>query len=161
MLPLPRPPQSSAVSPVIMIMPASSTSHYAARMKPRRSRAVIVNALATIALVFSTLTGWAAQLQSHCASHSESAQVVAAHQQHQSEHPSPTWTNAHRHSCEHCPPSECSRVAPCTMSSSGALVASVASLAALTEHGVDPASRHDALPLSYRQPPIPPPQLLS
>ena len=144
-----------------MITPVSSTSRYAAPMKPRRSRAAIVNALATFGLVFSTLTGWVGQLRSHCAAHSESAQVVAAHQQHQSAHPSPTWTNAHRHSCEHCPPSECSRVAPCSMSSSGALVASVASLAALTEHGVDPPSRHDALPFFYRRPPIPPPQLLS
>ena len=130
-------------------------------MKLWRNSAGIANGLATIALVFSVLTGWATQFQSHCFSHEASTQSAAGHHGHRAELPSPSWANADGHDCDHCPPSECSRAAPCSLSAGGALVARVALLVPLSAHGVELPSRSDAPAPSPVQPPTPPPQPIS
>jgi hypothetical protein len=130
-------------------------------MKSGQGGASTTNVLATIALVFSALTGWVAQFHSHCSSHEGSMQVAAGHPQHQTEHPSPAWTNPHRHDCNHCAPSECSRAAPCSMSAGGVLIATLLSPSAPPPHGISLPSRYDPQPLAPVQPPTPPPQLVS
>ena len=117
--------------------------------------------LAIIVLEFSVLTGWATQFQSHCFSHEARTMSGAGHHQPPAELPSPAWANADGHDCRHCPPSECSRAAPCSTSAGGALVATVVPLVSLTAHQVDMPSRSDALAPSAVQPPTPPPQPIS
>ena len=134
-------------------------SSYRRGMNRWRSGARITNTPAIVLLVFSVLTGWATQFQSHCFSH-EARTTAADHHQHQPELPAPVWANA-AHDCQHCPPSECSRVAPCSTSAGGALIARVIPLVSLTAQHVDLPNRSDALTPSPIQPPTPPPQLIS
>lgn len=130
-------------------------------MRPGQRIAANAKALAVIILVFSAMTAWVAQFHSDCSTPEPATQAMAAHQEHQSEHPSVAWTDRHGHECEHCPPSDCSRATPCAMSAGGALVSTVVSLGAMAAHALALPTWHDAAPFSSLQPPTPPPQLLS
>ena len=119
----------------------------------------MVAALITLAVVLSALTGWAAQLNSHCSSREASAQVRAGHQLHRSQPPLPAWTDYDRHDCEHCPVPECSGLDPCAMSAVGIVVTPVATPGAMTMQRVALSTRHGALPIPSIQPPTPQTQI--
>ena len=120
-----------------------------------------MNLIASIALMLSAVVGWGAQLRSHCISHQPSPQMVAAHDSHSANDVVATWTGPTGHQCDHCPPSECSRVAPCATQTSAALAAAVVPIVALLTDRADPSAEFDPRPLPPIQPPTPPPQPLS
>ena len=144
-----------------MTIPSERVSRYGPGMSSWRSGAGIARAVTTIALVFSALTGWAAGFESHCSVHGGTAHVVAEPHEHPSDLPSPAWTGPDGHDCDHCPPSQCSRVVSCAMSAGMALAARAVPPTGLTVHVVDLPGESDKQPHSPIQPPTPPPQLLS
>jgi hypothetical protein len=129
-------------------------------MRSGQRIAANVKAVAVIALVFSALTGWVAQFQSHCSATDSAAPAMAAHQEHHSEHPA-ALTERHGHECEHCPPWDCYRAAPCATSGGGALLSTVVFPGAMAAHSHALLTSQAASPFSSLQPPTPPPQLLS
>ena len=129
------------------------------RMPAFSSATRISRLLATVVVVLSALGAWTVQLQSHCASHAAAAHDAPAHQ---SKHPAEAaWMGPAEHDCAHCPPTECSRLAPCAASASVALGASVAPIVALRAHTLHLPDRFDPQPFSAVQPPTPPPQVVS
>jgi hypothetical protein len=116
--------------------------------------------VATVMLALSTLTGWVGQFQSPCSSHGTGLGPI--HGGHSSDHqPGDTWSAGVGHECRHCPPSECSRAAPCGGIAGPPLYATVVQLTGLAAHRVDLMSRFDPQPFSSMQPPTPPPQPVS
>jgi len=115
-----------------------------------------------MALVLAALTGWGASVSGpHCASHSVQTHVAVPHGDSHSESAATAWTNAAEHECPHCPPMECSRIAPCTASASAALSATLMAVADLSAHLVALPARYQPQPFPPYQPLTPPPQRIS
>jgi hypothetical protein len=107
--------------------------------------------------------GPAAMQRPHCAQHVPSPGNHVAHSgdTHRAEPTLVAWESGTKHTCPHCPATECARIAPCTASSN----------AAISETSLivpDPVSdrvgvrRVRVRPYSAtHQPPTPPPQLTS
>ena len=113
-------------------------------------------------LVLAALTGWGASASGpHCASHSVQPQAAVPHGDSHSEAAATTWTNAAQHECPHCPPTECSSMAPCAAPASAALSASEMAVADLGAHRVPLPARDEPQPFPPNQPLTPPPQAIS
>ena len=141
--------------------PAEPIRSHDHRMNSVRGASTL-RVLAMVTLVLSILAGWGARIQSHCLSHEPSTPSAAEHDHNTSAHfPGATWASQNDHDCEHCPPSGCSRVAPCSGSASVALTATVLPLAELVAHAVALPNQFDPEPLGPFQPPTPPPQMVS
>lgn len=115
-----------------------------------------------VALVMSVLSGWGASASGpHCANHTVRPHLAAPYAASHA-HSAPTaLRDATGHECTHCPPSDCSRIAPCTASANAALSASMVAVADLSPHRVTLPVRDEPQPFPAYQPPTPPPQSLS
>lgn len=93
------------------------------------------------------------RLGSHCDRH------ATARTAHHFEPPAvPSWAQGAQHECSHCPPSECSRVAPCATSGSLAVAEVSRRLPDLLPHPVSLTSYIQLHHSTAVQPPTPPPQ---
>src|SRR5215207_10091115 len=124
----------------------------------RLARLVMVVLLAT-----STTISWASPiLGSHCDSHTRAAHSSSAPVEHDSGPlATPSWTQGSNHDCPHCPPSDCSRLAPCATSGSVAAAEPSTPIADLPPHSVTPTTYNRQHPSTLVQPPTPPPQLVA
>jgi hypothetical protein len=122
----------------------------------------------TLMLVLGVLgmpsAGQAALNGFHCARHDASAMrmghadtvhpMAAAHQ-------AAAWQDASSHTCPHCPASECARVVPCAGASSSVITVSAPAPIAFSTDRVRILPSRDAVHSVLRQPPTPPPLLVS
>ena len=132
---------------------------YAVSMRALRHASRV---LATVALVVGALIGWGGAFSSHCDSNEAASGKVMSHDHSGSATLAATaWAKQNSHQCEHCPPSECSRVAPCSSSSTMLSGASLLPQAGLPEHASTLVGDFYAPPSSVIQPPTPPPQVVS
>jgi len=109
--------------------------------------------------------GLAALQRPHCNQHERSSmhQPADAGDRHQATKPiaSASWKNGTQHNCPHCPATECARIAPCTTSSSAAVLEASPAVSDPVSNRVR-ARRVLVHPYSAtHQPPTPPPQLIS
>lgn len=150
-------PDSPIVSSAVPVYGAAMRDRLAHPQSRRLARLVMVALLA-----ISTSISWASPMVGpHCESHS-----TAAHSPTDTDHDSgssatPSWTPGPHHECSHCPPSECSRMAPCATTGSVAAAEAGTPIAGLPPHQVVlvryiQQHRSTAVP-----PPTPPPQLIS
>jgi hypothetical protein len=116
--------------------------------------------LAAFLLVSASVSSAAPLQGSHCQRHSSVASSSATHGNHNSEPlTAPSWTQDA--DCSHCPPTECSRVAPCATSGTMAAAEVRSPIAALSAHAVS-LNRYDQQRSTKAvQPPTPPPQLIA
>jgi len=100
----------------------------------------------------------------HCAQHERAGQherhvassVTAVSAQDQQ-----AWTHSQKHSCPHCPASECARVSPCSGSSTTAVSPSRTVVADLLGHRVTVDLDRQLVHSAVSTPPTPPPQLIA
>jgi hypothetical protein len=109
-------------------------------------------------------TGQAAVNGSHCARH-EAAALQMEHAGSMDAmmpgHQVAAWQDASSHTCPYCPASECARIAPCTGASSSVIAVTAPTPIALSTARVRILPIRDAVRSVLRQPPTPPPLLVS
>lgn len=114
-------------------------------------------------LLLSASLDWAWPVPgSHCERHDSASSRLSTHPHPGAEGPAtPSWAPDSDHDCSHCPPSECSRAAPCAAAGSIAVTEVGSLIAELAPHRV----RHSAYVQLHHhtgvQPPTPPPQLIA
>jgi hypothetical protein len=122
----------------------------------------------TVMLVLGILampsTGQAAVNGSHCVRH-EAAALQMGHAGGMDAmtplHQAAAWQDASPHTCPHCPASECARIAPCAGASSSVIAVSVPTPIAFSTDRVRIFPIRNAVYSVFRQPPTPPPLLVS
>lgn len=99
----------------------------------------------------------------HCARHEVTVtHAVEFGARHAGHHGSaPSWTQPAHTDCTHCPPSECSSLAPCATSGISLAVPSLISLQSLSDHRVGAVRRGIPLHSTTPKPPTPPPQSIA
>lgn len=115
--------------------------------------------LVALLLVSTGVTWTSPILGPHCNSHTITASSPSAHGEHDSEaFATASWTSGSDHGCSHCPPSDCSRLAPCATSGSVAVAEAGTPITDLLPHPVS-LTRHIQQHRSTAvPPPTPPPQ---
>jgi hypothetical protein len=135
--------------------------HSARRKEPRplvRTLMFVLGVLCMPSAVQVAVNG------SHCARH-EAAAMQMEHAGGMDAmmpgHQVAAWQDASPHTCPHCPASECARIAPCAGASSSVIAVSAATPIAFSADRVRIFPIRDAVHSVLRQPPTPPPLLVS
>ena len=109
--------------------------------------------------------GLGAMQRPHCEQNDGAAGERTSHAgpQHQMPEPSsPTsWESGSQHDCPHCPPAECSQVAPCATSPTPTIIEASGTIIPLTVASDGVAKLPIQPGSTSHEPPTPPPQLIS
>ena len=127
-------------------------------------RSLVRTLMLVLGILAMPSTGQAAVNGSHCARH-EAATFQMEHAGGMDAmmlgHQVAAWQDASSHTCPHCPASECPRIAPCAGASSSVIAVSAPTPIAFSTDRVRIFPIRDAVHSVLRQPPTPPPLLVS
>jgi hypothetical protein len=130
----------------------------------RETRPLMRTLMLVVGVLGMPSTGQAAMNGAHCARHDGSAMLMghagAIHQR-AAARQAGAWQGAPSHTCPHCPASECARIAPCAGASSSVIAVSAPTPIAFSTDRVRILPIRDAVYSVLRQPPTPPPLLVS
>jgi hypothetical protein len=130
----------------------------------RETRPLVRTLMLVLGILAMPSTGQAAVDGSHCARHQATAfQMEHAGSMHamMPAHQAAAWQDGSSHTCPHCPASECARLAPCAGASASVIAVSAPTPIGFSTDRVRIFPIRDAVHSVLRQPPTPPPLLVS